>query len=75
MMKNAGIDIFPEPDAFCYVENSCEKHWPMEKHLYYNIAQIGVAFNFAWSRWNITAGRRKAVLQMRTYKPESNKQA
>ncbi|XP_050302897.1 dynein axonemal intermediate chain 7-like [Anthonomus grandis grandis] len=74
MMKEAGIDIFPEFDAFCYVEGSCEKQWAMEQHLYYNMAQISNCFNFAWSRWNLQAGRRQIVLQMRQYLPDKGKQ-
>lgn len=46
----------------------------MEKHLYYNMAQLCTCYNFAWSRWNITAGRRNIVMQMREYKPERTKQ-
>lgn len=47
----------------------------MEKHLYYNMAQISGCFNFAWSRWNLQAGRRKIVLQMRPFAPDKgNKQ-
>ncbi|XP_076256077.1 dynein axonemal intermediate chain 7 [Rhynchophorus ferrugineus] len=74
MMKDAGIDIFPAFDAFCYVHGTCEKQWPMEKHLYYNMAQMANTFNFAWSRWNLQAGRRRIVLQMRQYLPEKGKQ-
>lgn len=73
-MRNAGADVFPSVDAFCYIEGTCEKHWPMERHLYYNIAQLSVSYNFAWSRWNMTAGRRNVVLQMREYRPEKVKQ-
>lgn len=37
----------------------------MEFHLYYNMAQISLCYNFGWSRWNLLAGRRKIVLQIR----------
>ncbi|XP_030757372.1 protein CASC1-like [Sitophilus oryzae] len=74
LMKESGIDIFPAFDAFCYVKGTSEKQWPMEKHLYYNIAQISNSFNFSWSRWNVQAGRRKIVLQMRQYLPDKGKQ-
>ncbi|KAH1003077.1 dynein axonemal intermediate chain 7 isoform X2 [Dendroctonus ponderosae] len=70
LMKEAGIDIFPSFDAFCYVDGCSEKQWPMEQHLYFNVAQISGCFNFAWSRWNLQAGRRKIVLQMRPYAPD-----
>ncbi|KAJ8978342.1 hypothetical protein NQ317_002651 [Molorchus minor] len=74
IMKEAGVDIFPDHDAYCYVENSCEKHWPMERHLYRNMAMLCNTFNFTWSRWNLPAGRRKIVMQMREYAPSKPKQ-
>jgi hypothetical protein len=73
-MQSCGVDVFPAFDAFCYIESTCEKHWPMEKHLYFNMAELGVCFNFAWSRWNLAAGRRNIVLQMREYNFEKTKQ-
>lgn len=73
-MRNCGADVFPEFDAFCYTEGTCEKHWPMERHLYYNMAQLSNSFNFAWSRWNLLAGRRRIVMQMREYKLNKPKQ-
>lgn len=74
-MRAAGVDVFPASDVFCYVQaGTCEKHWPMEKHLYYNMAAISNCFNFSWSRWNLTVDRRSIVMQMREYKPEKTKQ-
>lgn len=46
----------------------------MEKHLYFNMAQLGIAYNFAWSRWNLTVGRRSVAMQMREYNVEKVKQ-
>lgn len=74
IMQSAGVDVFPEYDAFCYIEGTAEKHWPMEKHLYYQMASLSTVFNFAWSRWNLLAGRRNIVLQMREYKLDKPKQ-
>lgn len=74
LMKAAGVDVFPEFDTFCYVEGTAEKHWPMEHHLYHQMARLSTAFNFAWSRWNLLAGRRKIVMQMREYKLDKPKQ-
>lgn len=75
LMRSCGADVFPDFDAFCYIEGTCEKHWPMESHLYYNMAQLSNSFNFAWSRWNLLAGRRKIVFQMREYRANKSKQA
>lgn len=59
---------------FYRISATCEKNWPTERHLYYNMAQLSVAYNFTWSRWNYAAGRRSIVMQMREYKPERAKQ-
>ncbi|KAF5285229.1 hypothetical protein FQR65_LT13344, partial [Abscondita terminalis] len=75
LLLEVGVDVFPYFDAFCYVENSYEKHWQMEKHLYFQMAQVSACFNFCWSRWNAAAGRRNAVMQMREYKVGKSKQA
>ncbi|CAH1102221.1 unnamed protein product [Psylliodes chrysocephalus] len=74
MLKKTGIDIFPEHDAYCYVDGSCEKYWPMEKHLYSNMSLICGVFNFAWSRWNASQGKKTIVIQIREYAPEKTKQ-
>ncbi|KAK5638603.1 hypothetical protein RI129_012898 [Pyrocoelia pectoralis] len=74
ILLDVGIDIFPSFDSFCYVKESCEKHWPMEKHTYFQMAQLSCCYNFSWSRWNTVAGRRGIIMQMRGYKPERNKQ-
>lgn len=59
------VDIFPEEDAFCYTEGSCEKNYVMEMHLYACMSTLGQSHNFGWSRWNLLAGSRTAVLLMR----------
>ncbi|KAI4454788.1 lung adenoma susceptibility 1-related [Holotrichia oblita] len=74
ILQTGGVDLFPACDAFCYIEGTCEKHWPTERHLYYNMALLSPSFNFAWSRWNNQAGRRSIVIQMREYKLNSTKQ-
>ncbi|XP_049839060.1 dynein axonemal intermediate chain 7-like [Schistocerca gregaria] len=66
-MKRGGVDIFPPVDAFCYVEGSAPKHCVAEDHLYHCMAHASSVCNFAWSRWNLLAGRRNMILQMREY--------
>lgn len=39
------------------------------------MAQMSGVFNFAWSRWNLLAGRRRVVMQMREFRPQKVKQA
>lgn len=68
-----GVDIFPAFDVFCYTEGTCEKLWPMEKHLYRGIAYAASVYNFTWSRWNCISGRRCAVMQFREHQ-EKRKQ-
>lgn len=74
ILLKGGIDIFPMHDSFSYIEGTCEKCWPMERHLYYDIARLTTYFNFAWSRWNLLAGRRNIVFQMREFKLNKPKQ-
>lgn len=61
----AAVDIFPEPDTFCYTEGTCEKNFVMEMHLYACISTLVQSHNFSWSRWNLLAGSRTIVLLMR----------
>lgn len=65
ILIEAAVDIFPDEDAFCYTEGSCEKNYAMEMHLYACISTMGLSHNFGWSRWNLLAGSRTAVLLMR----------
>lgn len=75
ILLDTGIEIFPEYDAFCYIEGqTCEKLWPLEKHVYENMGILANVHNFAWSRWNLNAGRRNIIMQLREYKIGSPKQ-
>lgn len=65
ILINASIDIFPDEDAFCYTEGSCEKNYVMEMHLYNCMSTVALSHNFGWSRWNLLAGSRVAVFLMR----------
>ncbi|GLG93981.1 Uncharacterized protein GBIM_01287 [Gryllus bimaculatus] len=72
IMQRGGVDIFPDRDAYCYVEGSASKHRVAEDHLYHCMALFSTSHNFTWSRWNLLAGRRKMVLQMREYLDRKN---
>ncbi|XP_030378327.1 axonemal 84 kDa protein [Scaptodrosophila lebanonensis] len=61
----SAVDIFPDEDAFCYTEGSCEKNYVMEMHAYACISTLALSHNFSWSRWNLLAGSRTAVLLIR----------
>ncbi|KAJ6632758.1 Dynein axonemal intermediate chain 7 like [Pseudolycoriella hygida] len=65
IFTSAGVNLFPENDAFCYAEGTCEKHLVMESHLYDCMAAIALTHNFTWSRWNFQSGRRSCVVLMR----------
>lgn len=65
VLRNSACDIFPDDDAFCYTESSCEKNYVMEMHIYSCIACFALSHNFAWSRWNFAAGSRTSVFLMR----------
>ncbi|XP_043659529.1 dynein axonemal intermediate chain 7 homolog [Drosophila teissieri] len=61
----SAVDIFPDEDAFCYTEGSCEKNYVMEMHCYACLSTMAQSHNFSWSRWNLLAGSRTAVLLVR----------
>ncbi|XP_055915568.1 dynein axonemal intermediate chain 7 isoform X2 [Eupeodes corollae] len=65
ILIKCAVDIFPDEDAFCYTEGSCEKNFVMEMHLYACMSTLALSHNFGWSRWNLLAGSRTAVLLMR----------
>lgn len=65
IMREVSADIFPDDDAFYYVDSSCEKHSAMEYHLYNCIGTMVATHNFAWSRWNVHGGSRTCVILMR----------
>lgn len=68
-LLRSAVDLFPEEgsDATIYTEGSCEKHNVMERHLYECMASVAMSHNFSWSRWNLLAGSRIAVLLMREF--------
>ncbi|XP_055374487.1 dynein axonemal intermediate chain 7 [Condylostylus longicornis] len=67
ILTESSVDLFPEPDAFCYTEGSCEKNFVMEMHLYNCMSTLALSHNFSWSRWNLLSGSRVAVLLMKEF--------
>lgn len=65
LLRDAACDIFPDDDAFCYIDTSCEKNYVMEMHIYSCLSCFALSHNFSWSRWNFAAGSRTCVLLMR----------
>ncbi|PSN29537.1 hypothetical protein C0J52_25167, partial [Blattella germanica] len=65
VLVNGGVDLFPAHDAYCYIDGATPKHRAAEDHLYHCMAMFSTIYNFCWSRWNLLAGRRNIVLQMR----------
>lgn len=65
LLRSSACDIFPDDDAFCYTESSCEKNYVMEMHIYSCMSCFAMSHNFSWSRWNYTAGSRTCVFLMR----------
>lgn len=66
-MRQGGIDLFPEHDAYLYVEGVTQKHYTAENHLYHCMALFSTTYNFSWSRWNLLAGRNNMVMQVSLY--------
>ncbi|KAF4530330.1 hypothetical protein B566_EDAN015491, partial [Ephemera danica] len=74
LMRRGGVDVFPPHDAHCYMAAVSPKQRPPERHLYKCMALAASTHCFAWSRWNLLAGRTKMVFQMREcHQDESGK--
>uniref|UniRef100_A0A1B0G4A8 CASC1 C-terminal domain-containing protein n=1 Tax=Glossina morsitans morsitans TaxID=37546 RepID=A0A1B0G4A8_GLOMM len=70
MLRDNNFNIFAEPDASFYIENSqySVKHLPTEMHSYgVRMALHCTAFKFDRSKWNRLAPRRDIVLQFNQY--------
>jgi len=67
LMRQGGIDLFPQHDAYLYVEGVTQKHFQAENHLYNCMALFSSTYNFSWSRWNLLAGRNNMVMQVREF--------
>ncbi|CAK1592874.1 unnamed protein product [Parnassius mnemosyne] len=65
LMREAACDFFPDFDAHNHIEGSCPKEWVAERHTYHAMAFLSRAYNFQWSRWNVSAGSRNIVMQIR----------
>jgi len=66
-MCSGGVDLFPLHDAYCYIDGATPKHRAAEDHLYHCMALLSTSHSFSWSRWNLLAGRRNMVLQMKEF--------
>lgn len=66
-MCSGGVDLFPLHDAHCYIDGATPKHRAAEDHLYHCMALMSTSHSFSWSRWNLLAGRRNMVLQMKEF--------
>lgn len=67
LMRQGGVDLFPQHDAYLYVEGVTPKHYIAEKHLYNCMSLLCTTYNFSWSRWNLLAGRNNMVMQVREF--------
>jgi hypothetical protein len=66
-MCSGGVDLFPLHDAYCYIDGATPKHRAAEDHLYDCMALLSTSHSFSWSRWNLLAGRRNMVLQIKEF--------
>ena len=67
LLFNVGINIFPERDAACYIDENeiSEKHYQMEMHMYKCIGPYCLTHNFASSEWNRFSNYRTAIIKIR----------
>lgn len=68
LLRQGGVNIFPSQDACLYVDNVPKKHHITEDHLHHCMAYLYQCFEFSWSRWNLSAGYKKFVMQVRQAK-------
>lgn len=64
-LRHCGLDIFPAFDTFKYVEETTEKYWILERHIYYCMALVAFGYEMQTSKWNIRSGIRKIFFQLR----------
>lgn len=74
LLSSLNLDIFPEVDAGCYVENVSKKHSAMELHAYKSMAVYCLSHSFTWSVWNRWAHRRVAIFESRMIDKATSKQ-
>ncbi|XP_065214023.1 dynein axonemal intermediate chain 7-like [Planococcus citri] len=72
ILKQGGVNIFPSQDACLYVDSMPKKHHIIEDHLHHCMAYLCQCFEFSWSRWNLSAGYKKFILQIRQTKSKNN---
>uniref|UniRef100_A0A1B6E5H5 IC97/Casc1 N-terminal domain-containing protein n=1 Tax=Clastoptera arizonana TaxID=38151 RepID=A0A1B6E5H5_9HEMI len=67
ILRQGGVDLFPQHDAYLYVEGVTPKHYIAENHLYNCMSLLCTTYNFSWSRWNLLAGRNNMIMQIREF--------
>lgn len=74
LLSSLNLNIFPEVDAGCYVENVSKKHNAMELHTYKSMAVYCLSHSFTWNVWNRWARRRVAIFESRMIDKTTSKQ-
>lgn len=65
LLASLNLNVLPEVDACCYVEENCEKHKAMEFHTYKAMANYCLSHHFRSIEWNSRAQRRVAIFESR----------
>lgn len=73
ILTSQNLNLFPEADASCYIQNISEKHKPMELHAYKSMAVYCLSHRFKSSAWNRRAHRRIAIFESRMNDKEVSK--
>jgi cancer susceptibility candidate protein 1 len=60
-MRAAGVNVFPAEDSFKYVKIP-DKNATAEYRLYRQMALVGSAMAFSWSKWNVDVNDRERIL-------------
>lgn len=72
ILRQGGVNIFPTQDACLYVDSMPKKHPITEDHLHHCMALLCQCYDFTWSRWNLMAGYKRFVMQIRELKGPKN---
>ena len=68
LMISMNLNIFPEPDAYWYVQDNCEKHFPMEFHTYKSMSTFCLSHQYKSNDLNKFATLRIALFESETIK-------
>lgn len=74
-MKSMNVNVFPESDASCYIQNISEKFGALEEHCYKCLAMFCLTHSYKSSHWNHYSDFRTIILNSKCLAEKSNEQS